>query len=298
MNWHNQLASLPLDVLCDEPLGRWTTLRIGGPADALVRVSSVKALCQLVLLARGEPVLLLGRGSNLLVSDAGFRGLVVVLQGEFGEIRLHDGVIEAGAGVALPRLSKFAAKNGLSGLEFAMGVPGSVGGGLMMNAGAWQQQLSDTVQAVEVVTHVGEQQVLTAEQAQFSYRRSRLGEFFAITRAWFTGTPCASELVTQQMQALYERKTASQPFTEQNAGCMFKNPPGDSAGRLIDVCGLKGKRVGGLEVSQKHANFIVNHGTGTATDLLKLIHEIQQTVDEETGHLLELEVRLVGFPTT
>ncbi len=293
MNWQEELRALDIPIRYHEPLAKHTTLRIGGPADAFVEVTDVDALRKLADFTRHVPVLVIGRGSNLLVSDNGFRGIVIQLVDAFESLSADHERIWAGSGVALPRLARFAAHRGLSGLEFALGVPGSVGGGLIMNAGAWAQQMSDTVRIVEVMTHTGELLSLDAHQAGFSYRRSNLSNYFAITRARFDCVSSTVEQVTSEMQALYQQKIAAQPFAEQNAGCMFKNPPGDSAGRLIDACGLKGTRVGDMEVSTKHANFIVNHGQGTAADLLKLIEHIRHTVHQRTDIWLELEVRQV-----
>ena len=211
------------------------------------------------------------------------------------QLAFDENCVHAGAGVSLPRLSKTTARCGLSGAEFALGIPGSVGGALIMNAGAWGSSFGNLVERVQVMTGDGELIDLSRDDAQFGYRRSRLDAYFCATSALLRLTPGDMKTITARMQELYKRKIESQPFVEENAGCMFKNPPGHSAGQLIDECGLKGHRIGGAEVSKIHGNFVINMDHATARDVLDLAHYIQTHVKQEKGVDLETEVKLLGF---
>ena len=303
MGWKEELASLiqdqsnPSKLRFDEPLSKHNYFGIGGNAAAYFEVSTTDELAYVAQLKKRweVPVAIVGRGSNLLVSDAGYRGIVVRLIGEFNRLKFAQNRVDVGAGVSLPRLSKTAASRGLSGVEFALGIPGSVGGGLIMNAGAWGSNFGDLVERVQVMTDEGELIDLGHDDAQFSYRHSGLKPYFCVTGAMLTLTPGDVEEVDNLMQDLYNQKITSQPFAEENAGCMFKNPPGYSAGKLIDECGLKGYRVGGAEVSTVHGNFILNLDNATAQDVLSLVRHIQDHVKRERGVALEVEVQLLGF---
>lgn len=303
MGWKEELASLtqnrnnPSKLRFDEPLSKHNYFGIGGNAAAYFEVSTTDELAYVAQLKkRGSvPVAIIGRGSNLLVSDAGYPGIVIRLSGEFNRLEFDRNRVEVGAGVSLPRLSKIAASHGLSGVEFALGIPGSVGGALIMNAGAWGSSFGDLVERVQVMTDEGGLIDLSRDDAQFSYRRSDLKAYFCVTGATLTLTPGDAKEVDNLMQDLYNQKITSQPFAEENAGCMFKNPPGHSAGKLIDECGLKGHRIGGAEVSKIHGNFILNLDDATAHDVLSLVHHIQAHVKQERGVDLEMEVQLLGF---
>ena len=303
MGWKEELASLtqtqsnPSKLRFDEPLSKHNYFGIGGNAAAYFEVSTADELAYVARLKKrwNVPVTIIGRGSNLLVSDAGYRGIVVRLIGEFNRLKFDQNRVDVGAGVSLPRLSKAAASHGLSGVEFALGIPGSVGGGLIMNAGAWGSSFGDLVERVQAMTATGELIDLSHDDAQFSYRHSGLKTYFCVTGATLTLTPGDAEEAANLMQDLYNQKITSQPFAEENAGCMFKNPPGHSAGKLIDECGLKGYRVGGAEVSKIHGNFILNLNDATAQDVLSLVRHIQAHVKRERGVDLEMEVQLLGF---
>ena len=303
MDWKGELASLiqnrnsPSKLRFDEPLNKHNYFGIGGSAAAYFEVSSTDELAYVAQLKKhwNVPVAIIGRGSNLLVSDVGYMGIVVRLIGEFNRLEFDQNRVDVGAGVSLPRLSKTAASHGLSGVEFALGIPGSVGGALIMNAGAWGSSFGDLVERVQVMTDEGELIDLSRDDAQFSYRHSGLKTYFCITGAILTLTPGDVEEVDHRMQDLYNQKITSQPFAEENAGCMFKNPPGHSAGKLIDECGLKGHRIGGAEVSKIHGNFILNLDNATAQDVLSLVHHIQVHVKRERNINLEMEVQLLGF---
>ena len=303
MGWKEELTLIVQDhtsaskLRFDEPLCKHTYFGIGGAAAAYFEVGTIGELTAVAQLKKrwNVPVFILGRGSNLLVSDAGYPGIVVRLISEFDQLEFDGNLVHAGAGTSLPRLSKTAAQRGLSGVEFALGIPGSVGGALIMNAGAWGSSFGDLVERVEVMTAEGERIELSHNDAQFSYRHSRLDAHFCVTSALLNLTLGDVEMITARMHELYEKKVASQPFAEENAGCMFKNPPGYSAGKLIDECGLKGYRIGGAEVSKIHGNFILNIGNATAQDVLNLVRHIQTHVKRERGIELEMEVKLLGF---
>ena len=303
MGWKEELASLtqnrntPSKLRFDEPLSKYNYFGIGGNAAAYFEVSTTDELAHVARLKkrRSVPVAIIGRGSNLLVSDAGYPGIVIRLSGDFNRLEFDRNRVEVGAGVSLPRLSKIAASHGLSGVEFALGIPGSVGGALIMNAGAWGSSFGDLVERVQVMTDKGEFVDLSHDDAQFSYRHSGLRSYFCVTGATLTLTHGDAGEVESLMQDLYNQKITSQPFAEENAGCMFKNPSGHSAGKLIDECGLKGHRIGGAEVSKIHGNFILNLNSATAHDVLSLVRHIQDHVKRERGVDLEMEVQLLGF---
>ena len=280
-----------------EPLSKHTHFGIGGEASAYFEVSTLAELAALARFHRQwhVPVAFIGRGSNLLVSDAGFNGIGIRLIGELAQLRVDGHTVSVGAGLSLPRLSKAMSRRGLSGVEFALGIPGSVGGALIMNAGAWGSSFGDVVTNVTVMHDTGELAELTHAEARFAYRHSGLTDYFCVTGATLSLKPGDAETITARMQAFYQQKVATQPFAEENAGCMFKNPPGDSAGRLIDACGLKGHRIGGAEVSTVHGNFILNIDNATAADVLKLVAHIQQQVKAQTGVSLQTEVKRLGF---
>ena len=302
MVWKEELTSFvqnrnnPSKLRFDEPLSKHNYFGIGGNAAAYFEVSTANELAHVAQLKKrwNVPVAIIGRGSNLLVNDAGYPGIIVRLVGEFNRLEFNRNRVDVGAGVSLPRLSKIAASHGLSGVEFALGIPGSVGGALIMNAGAWGSSFGDLVERIRVMTDEGELIDLSRDDAEFSYRHSGLKSYFCVTGAILTLTPGDVQEVDNLMQDLYNQKITSQPFAEENAGCMFKNPPGHSAGKLIDECGLKGYRVGGAEVSKIHGNFILNLDNATAHDVLSLVRHIQNHVKRERGVDLEMEVQLLG----
>ena len=282
----------------EEPLGPKTTLRVGGAARLYVEPASVADL-QAVLRAAaagGVPVLLLGRGSNLLVPDEGVDGLVIALAHEaWAKFELHpDGRVWAGAGLRLKQLCGLAATAGLTGFEFLEGIPGNVGGALRMNAGAMGGWMFDVVEEVQLMTRDGEVQRRAKAALHVDYRQcAELHEGIALG-AWLRPAALASsEAVARQIAAYRTQRQASQP-REPSAGCMFKNPPGHSAGRLIDESGLKGARVGDAEVSTVHANFIVNRGAATGADVLELVRQVRARVRQAKGVELEPEVILYG----
>ena len=303
MDWKAELASIIEDyssasrLRFDEPMGKHTYFGIGGPATAYVEVATVQELAAVAGLQKRWriPVAFIGRGSNLLINDTGYEGIVIRLIGEFDQIEFNGNRVCAGAGVSLPKLSKTTARRSLSGVEFALGIPGSVGGALIMNAGAWGSCFGNLVEKVQVMSDDGELIDISHDDAQFSYRRSQLQAYFCATGVVLNLTPGNAEVITAHMQELYKQKIESQPFVEENAGCMFINPTGFSAGQLIDESGLKGYRIGGAEVSKIHGNFIINIDHATAQDVLDLAHHIQTHVKKEKGVDLQMEVKLLGF---
>lgn len=280
-----------------EPLAKHTYFGIGGEATAYIEISTISELAALARFHKqwDVPIAFIGRGSNLLVSDTGFKGIGVRLIGELAKLEIDGNVVSVGAGLSLPRLSKTMSRRGLSGVEFALGIPGSVGGALIMNAGAWGSSFGDVVRNVTVMTDTGDLVELTHAEADFEYRHSGLDAYFCVTGATLALEPGNVDAITERMQAFYKQKVETQPFAEENAGCMFKNPPGDSAGRLIDISGLKGYRMGGAEVSTVHGNFILNIDNATAADVLNLVAYIQRQVEEKTGISLQTEVKRLGF---
>ena len=301
MDWKDALPEIVTQpgtrLRFSEPLAKHTHFGIGGEASAYIEVSTVNELAALAHFHRKweVPVAVIGRGSNLLVSDKGFKGIGVRLIGELVKLEVDEDVVTVGAGLSLPRLSKVMSKSGLSGVEFALGIPGTVGGALIMNAGAWGSSFGDVVTDVTVIRDTGELVTLTHDEANFEYRHSGLDAYFCVIGATLKLQPGNVDTITAQMNALFKQKTDTQPFAEENAGCMFKNPPGDSAGRLIDISGLKGYRIGGAEVSTVHGNFILNINNATAEDVLNLVAHIQKQVREKTGISLQTEVKRLGF---
>ena len=301
MDWKDALPEIVTQpgtrLRFGEPLAKHTYFGIGGEASAYIEVSTVNELAALARFHRKweVPVAVIGRGSNLLVSDKGFKGIGVRLIGELAKLEVDEKVVTVGAGLSLPRLSKVMSKSGLSGVEFALGIPGAVGGALIMNAGAWGSSFGDVVTDVTVMRDTGELVTLTHDEANFEYRHSGLDAYFCVVGATLKLQPGNVDTITAQMNALFKQKTDTQPFAEENAGCMFKNPHGDSAGRLIDISGLKGYRIGGAEVSTVHGNFILNINNATAEDVLNLVAHIQKQVREKTGISLQTEVKRLGF---
>lgn len=282
----------------EEPMSRHTTFRIGGPADLFLVVNDRPALREVCRKARelGVPIFPLGNGSNLLVSDAGLRGAVVSLGKEFQKIEpCGEYVLECGAGISLGGLCKYAEHHSLSGVEFAWGIPGSVGGAAFMNAGAYEHSMSEAVTACGHVSSLGEEGILKGKDLRFGYRQSAYtGNGCVITSVRVKLRPGDPERIASSMQELYQRRKSKQPLELPSAGSIFKRPPGHYAGTLIEQCGLKGRRVGGAMVSEKHAGFIVNAGDATCGDVLRLIEIIQETVFRETGVRLECEVKRIG----
>jgi len=279
------------------PIGPLTTYRVGGPAALHVELTTEEEL-RAVARAVGEtgvPVLLIGRGSNLLVADAGFPGLAVTLGGVFGQLEVVATQVRAGGAVSLPVLARRTAAAGLTGLEWAVGVPGSVGGAVRMNAGGHGSDISETLVSCRIVElTTGNDKELAKDDLALGYRTSNVQAHDVVLRATFAlehGDRASSEA---QIADIVRWRRENQPGGS-NAGSVFTNPPNDSAGRLIDAAGLKGHRVGSAHVSPKHANFFQADEGGSADDVMALIEEVQGLVEERMGVRLEPELRRVGF---
>jgi UDP-N-acetylmuramate dehydrogenase len=285
----------------DEPMCRHTSWRAGGTADRAYLPADLDDLCVFLRgLPHAEPVFFAGLGSNLLVRDGGIRGTVVFTHAALRRFFLDEGAgaaeIYAEAGVASPKVARFAAVHNLEGAEFLAGIPGTVGGALAMNAGCYGAETWDVVTRVRTVDRSGRLQIRSPAEYSIGYRRvipvQAQDEFFVA--AWFRFRHGDGARARQTIKDLLSRRIATQPLNEPNAGSVFRNPPGDHAARLIESCGLKGKRIGAAEVSLKHANFIVNKGDATAKDIEELITLVQETVKRRSGVELEREVQIVG----
>lgn len=288
-----------LELRLNEPMSRHTSLGVGGPADICAIVRSVEGVCAAMKAARlhGLPLVAVGRGTNLVVRDGGFRGIVLQIGKDFSDISREGSRITAQSGATLAEACDYAARAGLSGLEFATGVPGSVGGAVAMNAGAGEGQVADVVEWIEVVRESGESSRCTRERLEFGYRRSCLrDEQCVAVRVTFALQPSDPASIRKAMFEAIERRCQRQPLSLGSAGSVFKRPPGDYAGRLLEAAGVKGLRVGGACFSTKHANFIVNEGSATAADVVRLIELASQRVHEMSGVWLEEEVCVVGEP--
>ena len=278
------------------PLDKYTTLRVGGSADYFVEPSSEKELSALLTAAKeaGLPVLLMGNGSNLLVRDGGFRGLVIRLGKAFSRIEPWAHGLKAQAGALLSALASEAANESLTGLEFAQGIPGTVGGGVYMNAGAYGGELGKCIESVTVLDR-GTVLDVPGGDMHFGYRHSRaMEENWIVLGARFRLEKGEKEQIDAAMRDFAARRKEKQPLNYPSAGSFFKRPEGHFAGALIEEAGLKGKQVGGAQVSEKHAGFLINAGGASAADFLALMKLVQDTVQKESGVFLEPEVRIVG----
>lgn len=299
MIYDDLLQILPADAIrLDEPFSDHTSFAIGGPADYMLWPASEAQLGAILAYAQAHdlPVFILGNGSNLLVSDRGMAGLVIHTA-RFDRLDITDDRITVGAGVLLKDLSRAAADAGLTGLEFACGIPGSLGGAVFMNAGAYEGEMKDIIESVTVMDPAGRVYDIPAADMGFRYRHSRLKEepliCLAATLHLAPGNP---DEIESTFAELTERRESRQPLELPSAGSTFKRPPGHYAGPLIIDAGYQGHQIGGAQISMKHAGFIVNQGGATAKDVLDLIAAVQDGVEAKTGIRLDPEVRMVGRP--
>ncbi|WP_293684793.1 UDP-N-acetylmuramate dehydrogenase [uncultured Phascolarctobacterium sp.] len=284
-------------LLPAEPMTKHTSFHIGGPAELMAQPQSEAELQSLLLKAAeaAVPVTLVGNGSNLLVRDKGIRGLVIKLGSMLRDINVSGNVLTFGSGVSLAQASKKAAELGLSGMEFAVGIPGSIGGAVYMNAGAYDGEMSKVVKSVRVMDAAGEVSELSAGELDFGYRHSALqGSSKIVTSVTVELAAGDKQAIAEKMADFSNRRITKQPLELPSAGSMFKRPPGYFAGTLIDQTGLKGYTVGGAQVSTKHAGFVVNIGGATAADVLQLISDVQAKVFAAHGVHLEPEVLVLG----
>lgn len=277
-----------------EPMSKHTSFKIGGNADVYIKVNNLSKLSTILKECQASDVdyMILGNGSNLLVSDEGIRGAVIRLDGDFRKITLlDDTTIFCGAGATLAYLCKFALNCGLSGLEFAWGIPGTVGGAVFMNAGAYDGEMKDVVHSVSHISPSGEIGRTEKENMNFGYRTSVYrSNNMIITRVTLKLKKGNPDEIRAKMDDYMSRRSTKQPLEYPSAGSVFKRPEGNFAGALIEQCGLKGKTCGGAQVSEKHAGFIINKSNATAKDVRDLIGEIQKTVSDKTGYNLECEL--------
>jgi UDP-N-acetylmuramate dehydrogenase len=279
------------------PLEKATTLRIGGPAELLASAASERAVAAVLSAAgaAGVPCLTVGLGSNLLVPDEGLPGVVLRLTGDLRRIRIRGRRLSAGAGAPLAQAARRAARAGLSGLEALSGFPSTVGGGVYMNAGAYGTEIRDVLVSARVVERDGSRRRLATAELEPAYRRTNLRDSGAVVvRALFELEPGDPHRLLARIDELNARRWQALPSGVANAGSIFRNPPGDHAGRLIEACGLKGRSQGGAEISPRHANVIVNRGGARALDVLELMRAAHDAVAERFGVELEPEIVLVG----
>lgn len=285
-------------VWAQEPMKKHTTFRVGGCARYLVEPGDVQQLSAVVNACREQkvPYYVVGNGSNLLVSDAGYNGVIIHLFKNMSEIRTEGNHMILQAGALLARAARTACREGLSGLEFASGIPGTVGGALVMNAGAYGGEMKDVVSRVTVLTSEGEPREYTKEQMAFGYRRSRLTEEAGIVlETEFTLHPGRTEEIQARMEELKEKRVLKQPLEYASAGSTFKRPEGHFAGKLIEDAGLRGFRIGDAQVSEKHCGFVINRGNASASEIAEVIRQVQDRVYAHSGVRIQTEVKFLGW---
>ena len=285
------------NVRLHEPMKKHTTFRIGGPADYYLCPHSTEELQKILQICRENKLefFILGNGSNLLVSDKGYRGVVIQLWKNFSDIETEDNTITVKAGALLSKVAAEALEESLTGMEFASGIPGTMGGAVMMNAGAYGGEMKDIIREVTVLTREGELLTLSKEEMNFGYRTSVVKEKgYVVISAVLQLRKGDREEIRKVMDELTERRVTKQPLDMPSAGSTFKRPEGYFAGKLIMDAGLRGFSVGGAQISEKHCGFVVNKGDATAADVLGLIGEVQKRVQEKFGVALEPEVKFLG----
>lgn len=281
----------------NEPMSAHTTFKVGGCCDIMIFPNSVESLKQTVNCASesGIEYYILGNGSNVLFADSGYKGAIIVLGSDFSQISVCGNVITACAGAMLSKVGRIALENSLSGMEFSYGIPGTVGGAVYMNAGAYGGEIKDIVASVTCIGSDSGLITYSSDELEFGYRKSRFtdsGEI--IVSADFSLYSGDCSLIKAKMDDLMERRRSRQPLEYPSAGSTFKRPEGSYAGLLIEQSGLKGYRVGDAQISEKHANFVINRGNATASDIIRLIDDVKRIVLEKTGYTLECEIRVIG----
>jgi len=283
-------------VLFDAPMRQFTSIKVGGPADSLLFPKDVVELRKVVRCARRKevPILILGKGTNLVVRDKGIRGWVISLTQGMKKVELDGDVVEAEAGLALQRLVQFSIQKSLTGLEPFFGIPGTVGGGLAMNAGAWGVELKDILLSITLMSEDGEVVERPRQKLKFSYRRLAIPSSWIILKGRFQLKKGRKEEILERVKSYSEMRKRTQPMDYPSAGSIFKNPAEGPAGKWIEEAGLKGFRMGQAMVSDRHANFIINLGKATAQEVINLMEWVERKIYEEKGISLEREVRVVG----
>jgi UDP-N-acetylmuramate dehydrogenase len=289
------------EVLRGVPLAEFTSFRVGGPVDFLAFPADLGDLRSLLEWCRGEgaPYFVLGKGTNLLVRDGGIRGVAINLSRGFQRLAINGQsgktpIVVAEAGETLSRFVDFSWRNGLAGMEFAAGIPGSVGGGIFMNAGAFRREMKDVLSSISLMNPLGEVSERKISETGFAYRSMGIQKGEIILGGKFILPRGRGEEIRDRIEEIRRARLAKQPYDLPSAGSVFKNPEGAPAGKLIEEAGLKGERVGDAQVSLKHANFIVNLGKATAADILELAARVRERVFQEKGVLLEMEIRVAG----
>lgn len=283
-------------IRLEEPMKNHTTFRIGGNADYFVSASK-EQLTKILAVAKQDevPVTIIGNGSNLLVKDGGIRGLVVEIGKSMEDIQVHGNCITAGAGALLSKIARAAADAGLSGLEFASGIPGSLGGAVVMNAGAYGGEMKQVLVSAKVLDKDGEEKTLSNEELELSYRHSCIEEKgYIVVEATIRLNPREKEQILEEMEDIRKRRLAKQPLEFPSAGSTFKRPEGYFAGKLIQDCGLSGYAVGGAQISEKHNGFVINKGNATAQDVQNLIEDVKKEVYRQFQVELVPEVKIIG----
>lgn len=297
--YYEELKQLEVGtVLKDEPLYKHTTYRVGGPAKLFVKVQHVDGLIEVIKYCRKHriPLFVIGRGSNLLFSDKSFDGIIISLE-NMNQYHVNGSEVTAQCGVTMIKLAYDCAKIGLSGFEFMGGIPGNIGGGIFMNAGAYKSCLSEVVKSVKVLDERLKVAELSKDEMEFSYRHSIIQDHpkWIVLEATFELENKSVEEINETLDKRKERRMSTQPWNKPSAGSVFRNPEGSSAWKYIDDAGLRGYEIGGAQVSPKHSNFIVNNGYASAKDIYDLIFYVQKTVQDQFGVLLKPEVRFINW---
>ncbi len=284
-------------VIFDASMSSYSTFRAGGKAEALCFVSDLPTLMQLISFLESEAIarMTVGKGSNLLVTDKGIKGAVIFLKGKLAEVNEEStNEVTVGGGLSVVRLLKYCIQHELAGMEFMSGIPGTLGGAVVMNAGAYGEEIGDRLLRLGVVTFDGKTEEIDRSRISFEYRKTSIPErsiVYSVTLGLKRGE---RESIRERIESNLKKRKESQPLDMPSCGSVFKNPPGNFAGRLIEESGLKGKRIGGAMISPKHANFIVNADNAKASDIIELIDYTRQKVREDSGLDLETEIRVVG----
>ncbi|MFC1827445.1 UDP-N-acetylmuramate dehydrogenase [Thermodesulfobacteriota bacterium] len=293
------------EILWDKPMSQYSTLKVGGPAEAIISVTNIEDIKRLILWLKENDInwRIVGRGSNILVPDHGLSGVTIVLDGKFNGIETlanqpgqeeKDIFIHAGGGCLLSKIVQYCRANSLSGLEFAVGIPGSIGGAVVMNAGAWGYEIGNLLDSVTLMDSQGEVFTEQGKNLGLTYREWGMEHNIVLLYAVLILSIGKKDKIKTACRRYQELRKKNQPLTESSAGSFFKNPPDLSAGSLIDQAGLKGYSIGGAKISEKHANFIVNTGNASATDILNLMRFVQETVYKLFDIKLEPEVHILG----